>query len=327
MQKPRARATKGAGRAAKRGRSWVGARARLRALLDGWALAPFAVWLLGQLEAQVWLGALVAELHFQLGLSLLLAALVACSMRRWLRGSAWLLCGLLFFAPLWPVWRPVHQTSLEGAPSLRVAQCQLAGAALSAAQLASWLGQNRFDVVSLGGLVPRQRKQLGQGSFGYLASPGHGPDGLLFVRTSALPKRRSGSHVSLRVGHCDLDISQVDTPSLLTPSATRLRGTQLRELLAEQQHKRSLYVGTLGSRSAAHDLQSFMAKQGLRDVRLGHGRLATAPGVLGALGLPVDQVLVRGWIAVTDADVSAPIVPGAHRTLHATLQLTEPRCR
>jgi len=283
--------------------------------------------MLGQLESRIWLGALTAELHFQLALALLLAALVAGGLKRWLRSAAWLVCSLLFFLPLWPVWRSVHLTPFKGGPTLRVAQAHLAGAALTAAQLASWLGQSRFDVVSTTGLGAAQRHLLGKGVVGYSTLPGHEPDALLFARDTLAPRRRPDAHVSLRVGHCDLDITQVNAASLLSPSAARTRSRQMRALLASDERKRSLYIGTLGSRSAAQDLSAFMAKQGLRDVRLGHGRLATGPALLGPLGLPLDQILVRGWIAVANADVSPAMVPGAHRTLYATLQLTEPRCR
>jgi endonuclease/exonuclease/phosphatase (EEP) superfamily protein YafD len=221
---------------------------------------------------------------------------------------------------------------------LRVAQCHLAGAALTPAQLASWLGQSRSDVLSTTGLASGAHEQLGQGAVGYTMRPGPQPDARLFVRTALLaslaqprpridPRARPDTHVSLRIGSCDLDIAQLALPSLIAPGAASTRRRQLAPLASAEGHKRSLYVGSLGSRSAAHDLQPFLSQQGLRDVRLGHGRLATAPAALGPLGLPVDHILVRGWIAVSAADVAEPIVPGAHRTLHATLQLTEPRCR
>lgn len=323
MKKAKARATKGGSRAKKRSRRLP----NVRLLLDGWAFAPLLLVVLVLLEAHVWLGALLAELHFQLGLSLVLAAAIAGFYRQWVRGAAWLSWGLLLLAPLWPLWRTVRQTPFHGGPTLRVAQCDVAGASLSSAQLASWLGQSRFDVVSATGIGSAQRKLLGQGAAGYTTNHGPKPGVLLFVRSALLPRQRPDGHVGLRVGHCNLDIAQLEVPSLISPSTAGARRAQLAPLLASDKQRRSLFIGTLGSRSAAQDLRGFMSQQGLRDVRLGHGRLATAPAALGPLGLPLDQILVRGWIAVAAADVDEPIVAGAHRTLHATLQLTEPRCR
>jgi hypothetical protein len=66
--------------------------------------------------------------------------------------------------------------------------------------------------------------------------------------------------------------------------------------------------------------------QELRDARLGYGRLATAPDLLGPLGLPVDHMLLHGWILARSVSTEAPLADAMHRTLNATLELTEPRC-
>lgn len=325
MKKPKARgASKSAGRAKTRVRrsslAW-------RSLLDGWALAPVVIWALGQLDAYVWLGALIAELHLHLALGLVVAGGAALALRRWVRATAWLLCALLFCVPLWPVWRPMHQTPFAGGATIEVAQSELAGAALSPAQLAAWLGRNRYDVVSVTGLRPTQRAQLVPAAHGYSVRRGLSPGALLLARTTLTPRLKPGAELSLDVGHCQLEVEQLILPSLLSPSAATPRSALLRSLVAARPGKRSLYLGSLGSRSAAADLQPLLRELGLRDVRSGHGRLATGPGNLGPLGLPLDHILVHGWIAVVDAEVADPLVPGAHRTLRAKLQLTEPRCR
>lgn len=295
-------------------------------LRDGWALAPLCVWGLGQLEAHIWLGALVAELYFQLGLLLVLMAVVWALRQRPVRGAAWLLSGVLFLLPLWPLHRPMHLTPAEGGPVLRVAQSHLDDEVLSPAKLTTWLVRDRLDVVSITGLQ-RSRSEATPGAHGYLAVVGHTRGSLLFARKALTPESSGRGHVRIRAGHCDLDIRQREAPFVLAPSTLAARSAQLDALTEAAKDKRSILVGALGSRSSAHDLQKLMQLRGLRDVRHGYGRLATAPGFLGPLGLPLDHILVHGWIAVRDASTAAPLVPGAHRTLQATLALTEPRCR
>jgi hypothetical protein len=74
-------------------------------------------------------------------------------------------------------------------------------------------------------------------------------------------------------------------------------------------------------------MHELLARQGLRDARLGHGRMASLPGALGFLGVPRMHVLVHGWISVRDLMTRPAIAAGAQRGLTAVLELTEPRCR
>jgi hypothetical protein len=321
--KPRARGSSAAPKK-QGGARWF---QRLTPLRDAWLWPPLALWLLTLLEPYVWLGALAAEVWLQLGLACLLAALGALVPRRWLRASAWLLGAVLLLAPAWPFVYPARRTPQQGA-LLQVAQAHLDSSALERRALLSWLERARVDVLSLTGVPAASLAELGRPIPGYsLAARERGARALLLVRTQLLPQRAAAASATLHVGRCDLELVQIQLPALGARSELATRERQLHALATAEKRRRSLYVGHLGSRSGAHDLQPWLSAHGLRDARLGQGLLATAPAALGALGLPFDHVLVHGWIGVRSAWVDAPLGSGAHRTFHATLELTEPRCR
>jgi hypothetical protein len=300
---------------------------RLAPLRDAWLWPPLALWLLVKLEPYVWLGALAAEAWLQLGLLSLLAALGALLLRRWLRAGAWLASAVLLLAPGWAFVYPARRTPEQGA-LLHVAQAHLDGAPLARSALLSWLQRARVDVLSLTGVPATDLAELTRPITGYsVAARLHAARSLLLVRAQLLPRREAAASATLRVARCELELVQIQLPPLSARTELATRERQLRVLAAADKKRRSLYVGHLGSRSGAHDLQPWLVAHGLRDARLGQGLLATAPAQLGELGLPRDHVLVHGWIGVRGASVEQPLVQGAHRTFRATLELTEPRCR
>lgn len=325
MPKPKARARSSAAPAKKqRDGRWL---RRLAPLRDGWLWPPLGLWLLARLEPYVWLGALTAEVWLQLGLASALAALGALLWRRWLRAIAWFSGAALLLAPGWAFVYPARRMPALGA-LLHVAQAHLDGNRLARAALLPWLQRAGVDVLSLTGVPTEAVAELTRPISGYsLAARPHTARALLLVRTRLLPRPARAASATLHVARCDLELVQIQLPGLSERAELATRERQLRALAAADKQRRSLYVGHLGSRSGAHDLQPWMAAHGLRDARLGQGLLATAPAELGALGLPRDHVLVHGWIGVRSAWVDAPLGPGAHRTFHAMLELTERRCR
>src|SRR5690606_28355476 len=132
---------------------------------------------------------------------------------------------------------------------------------------------------------------------------------------------------TLRAGRCGARMVAVELPRLTAYTELTARARAIRALDGTASAPRSVWLGHFGSRADAHDLAPFRAHHALRDGRRGHGRTATAPSALGWLGFPLSYVLVHGWIGVRALSADEPLVNGAHRTVRATLELTEPRCR
>ncbi|MDB4991643.1 MAG: hypothetical protein JWN04_6821 [Myxococcaceae bacterium] len=285
--------------------------------------------LLGALEPYIWLGALMNELGFHLALAAGLGALVAGVKRAWLVTLALLALAGFFAWPLLPLYRSTRPTPQAG-PTLRVATAHLAGNALDEDTLLSWLARERPDAASLTGL--KSDLPIGTRIGTYRVARGNADlRALLLVQTAlVVPVReRPNEHpmLTVRAGHCQARTVGIELPPLGAYTALDARTRAIARVTELKSTPRSIWLGHLGSRAEAHDLSPFIAAHTLRDARLGHGRLATAPGSLGALGFPLSHVLVHGWISVRSAEVKEPIVAGAQRTISAVLELTEARCR
>ncbi|HEX5656216.1 MAG TPA: hypothetical protein VFX59_03435 [Polyangiales bacterium] len=289
--------------------------------------ALLAVWALGLLEPWLYLGALVRELGFHLAL-LALAGVVFALVRRYFVAAAALAgVAVLFALPLWPFYRATKPTPQSG-PLLRVASLHLNGAELSSDTLAAWLARERPDAVALTGL----RSDLGQASFDtYRVARSSDLRALLLVQAAlAVPQRetlRGHASMLVRAGRCQARVVTLELPAIAAYAELDVRARMIDAARRLHSAPRSVWLGQLGSRAEAHDLQAFFADHQLRDARLGHGRLATAPASLGPLGFPLSSALVHGWISVRELNVMPPIVDGAHGSLTAVLELTEPRCR
>lgn len=306
-------------------------RERLRALftprawLDPWLAALVAVLALVALEPYVWLGALAAELRLQLAIVALLAGCWAGYRREWLR-TAGLAAGALVLAwPLGPYLRAARPTPQHG-PVLDLIQLHLNDAPRAAQALTTLLRAPRPHVLSLTGVPRADVAALASEARGYRRLP-HATNGLLLVRDDIPASPAAGNRAAtLRVGACNLGLTQLALPSLFSATAQPARAAAVRELEGAQLAQRHVLIGEFGARADAADLRSALTAHALRDSRLGHGLLATAPATLGALGLPIDQLLLRGWLLVREARTLAAPVAGAHRGLFVTLELTEPRC-
>jgi hypothetical protein len=308
-------------------------RAFQRLALSRDALALVAVLLavigLGLLERYVWFGALVRELGFHLACVALLAGAIALIRRAFAVGAALLAFALLFAWPLYPLYRPTKPTPPLG-PLLRVATAHLAGAELTTQALASWLGQKRPDAIALTGL--HESRSVGSRFDGYRVLRGAADLRSLLLVQSALfvpTRERAGEHASavVRAGRCQARLLTLDLPPLAAYTALEARKRAIASLAKRQPAPRAVWLGHLGSRAEAHDLSVLSAKNSLRSVRIGHGRLATAPAAWGFLGFPLSDALVHGWISIREAELEPPLALGAHRTLRAVVELTEPRCR
>jgi hypothetical protein len=295
---------------------------------DPLLLSAAGVVLLHLLDTHVWVGALVHELSFPLALGALVVAAVCAFRHQHARALALVACALLLAKSTLSYWRSSRPTPSHG-PTLRVAQAHAADAALSAASLARWLARSQADVVSLTGLRADDAPTLSREQPGYARMPAdNAKTALLLVkRTLHAQPPRAGGRALVRLGRCQLELVQVDLPSLFAATALSERRQRIAELARSKKTPLRVYLGHFGSASDAADLAPLRDSQEVRDARLGHGRLATAPDPLGPLGLPVDQVLLHGWILAREADSEAPLAKDMHRTLTTTLELTEPRCR
>jgi len=286
-------------------------------------------WALSLLEPYVWLGSVMHELAFHLALCAALVALVALLRRAWLAASLLLLLTALFASPMLPLYRATRPTPQAG-PLLRIATAHLAGSTLGREQLSRWLTRERPDALALTGVA--DGAELGTGLGGYRALRGNADLRALLLVQNALVvpgRERVGAHPTqaIRAGRCQARLVAVELPPLAVYTTLSARARSISALTKMPSAPRSVWFGHFGSRADAHDLTAFSAHHSLRDGRLGHGRSATAPGSLGPLGFPLSNVLVHGWISVREFEVSEPLVTGAHRTLRATLELTEARCR
>ncbi|MDB4972847.1 MAG: hypothetical protein JWN48_1188 [Myxococcaceae bacterium] len=284
---------------------------------------------LAALEPYVWLGALVNELGFHLALAAALGAAVAGVKRAWLPTAALLALAGYFVWPLLPLYRSTRPTPQAG-PTLRVATAHLAGNELDKDTLLSWLARERPDAAALTGL--KSDLAIGARLATYRVARGNAELRTLLLVQSALVvpvRERPNEHpiVTVRAGRCQARTVGIELPPLGAYTALEARARALERVTQLKSTPRSIWLGHLGSRAQAHDLGGFVAAHALRDARLGHGRLATAPGSLGALGFPLSHVLVHGWISVRNVEVKAPIVSGAQRTITGVLELTEARCR
>jgi hypothetical protein len=288
-----------------------------------------SAWLIGLFEAHLWLGAAVRELGFHLTLVALGATAVALFVRLWLPAALLFVLAIAHVYPLLPLYRGALRTPQRG-PVLRIATAHLSFSPLDEPALLGFLNRERPDALALTGLRPRPLPhRLGS----YRITRGEGSAlGVALLVQSALVAASDAPHPGLptqlvRAGRCHARVVAVALPLLLDLSASTARSAQLETLEKAASAPRSVFVGLLGSRAEAHDLQRFAADHALRDSRLGHGRTATSPASLGPFGLPLSNVLVHGWISVRELSAAAPLVPGADRTVTSVLELTEPRCR
>lgn len=293
------------------------------ALLGGAAL-------LAGLEPYAWVGSVAAELNFHLALLSLAAAALAALLRMPSALAVLVALALFYVWPLWPLYRPTHFTPQTG-PVLRVATADLAGATLDEAALRAWLARERPDAAVLTGLSG-QASSLGPRLGGFrIARGSDDPATLLLVQSALLVSGRERASTqptaTVRAGRCQARIVGVSIPPIDEFEKQGARARTIATLAALPTAPRSVWLGQLGSRARAHDLHPFVTQHTLRDARLGHGRLATGPSELSALGFPRSHVLVQGWISVRALDVQPPLCRGAARTLHAVVELTEARCR
>jgi hypothetical protein len=285
--------------------------------------------LLSLLEPYVWVGALIRELGFHLALLALLVALIAALRRAWLALGLLIAVALLFALPLLPLYRSTRPTPQAG-PVLRVATAHLAGAKLPLAALSVWLTRVRPDALAITGLAESASFGARIGTYRVLRGSAELRTLLLVQNALVVPGReRSGAYPSqaVRAGRCQARLVAVELPPIAAYTTLDSRARGIAALTSLASAPRSIWFGHFGSRADAHDLAAFRAHHALRDGRLGHGRAATAPSALGALGFPLSHALVHGWISVREMSVGEPLVAGAQRTLSTTVELTEQRCR
>ncbi len=288
--------------------------------------------LLGWLDGMVWLGNLCRELPLQLGLvALSTAGLCLWARRRGLALVA-LLSALIAVAPLWPLARPTRLTPERG-PVLRVGLANLNEQPADPARLRTLAptlevlaltGLRQADLATLDASLPRMARLATASS----RSASHA----LWVSTNYPARRRPAPPPSIaatrvRVGRCDVDLFSAMLPSLFDLGAAQERKDANTALSKLALGARAVSLVSLGSRPTSPDLRDAKRALSLRDTRLGKGLLATQPAALGPLGIAVEHVLVRGWIAVRERTAGFPVSPHASRTALATLELTEPRCR
>lgn len=288
-----------------------------------------AAWVVGLLEADLWLGAAVRELGFHLAQFALFAAGAALLMRLWVPAALLFMLALAHAYPLLPLYRGALRTPQRG-PVLRIATAHIGGFLLDEPTLLGFLNRERPDALALTGLRPHPVAHR-IGSYRVTRGEGSASSIALLVQsaliTAAASTKEDLPTQWVRAGRCQARVVAVELPLLLDLGARSERHARLERLAAAESAPRSIFLGHLGSRAEAHDLQHFEEHHQLRDSRIGHGRTATSPAALGPFGLPLSHVLVHGWISVRELSAAAPLIHGADRTVTSVLELTEPRCR
>ena len=286
---------------------------------------------LSVLERHVWIGALLAELRSWLALAALLVVVMALAARERIAALLALVLAVVAALPSAQLYRSTRPTPQAG-PLLRVAHVHVAGEPLSRTALTNWLSTlGEADLAVLTGLRGADQAALPASLAGFSVHAAPNKPALLVASRAQGARFPSDlgelQSVSLAVGRCRVRVVALDLPSRFERTATLARARTLAALEKVSPIVRSVWLGHLGSRVGASDLATLLEAQELRDSRRSHGLLATAPQALGALGLPLDHVLVHGWVGVRERSVQAGATPDSHRTVRATLELTEPRCR
>lgn len=324
-------------------------RARPRALgkgsqaprfLTGVVAALGVATLLGQFDRAIWLGSVAQEFGFLL----FLVAVCAAGFAAYRRAIPALLGSLAIVVawalPLVPLLRDTRPTPQNG-PTLRVASSHLTTASLSPSDLVTFLVSNKVEVGLLTADHLTQLTELAKGLPGYQSHHELSPQGpwVLFVKKAlASPLSRSQARdtekpstrrdaLRVRVSGCDIHVQPLNVVSLLSYRQRSARTQALKALSARPKHPRSLWLGHLGSSPKAADVQPLLSGLDLRDGRSGHGRIATYPAFLYGLGFPHDALLLQGWLRVTDLRADPPLEKGAHRTLRATIEITDSSCK
>lgn len=283
----------------------------------------------------MWLGSVAHELSFQLGLCALVLGVAAAWLRAWPALAACSLLVLGWGTPILSLARSTRPTPSTG-PTLRVLSARLAAANLTPAELLTNLVSHKIDVAILSSASSSTLGPLGAGNtlrnYRLLHSKADEPPWLAFVRkelssspSARTAKQQAGAHV--RLGSCELTVQPLSLPSLFAYSERQTRVQRLQALRSAPREQRSVWLGHLGSSPSASDVASLLDKQDLRDGRLGYGRMPSWPAALAALGIPLEHVLVHGWLRITALSMDEPLAPRAQRTLRATIELTEPSCR
>ncbi|MFM2416188.1 MAG: hypothetical protein RL385_911 [Pseudomonadota bacterium] len=277
---------------------------------------------LSALQGSSLIGSIVYELSPWLGLGGLVAGGIQLGMRLWDRGAA---CGLLSFLLLAPAagfLRDERPTPRHG-PTLELRHVHVGLVPPTAelmAALADGMGPRVVSITFDQDAESTRAPELA-GGFRPMAVTGVGAR-RLWVRELAPGSAPS----SVRVGGCSLALAQVALPEIYRLHKRALRLSQIAGLPRRATGQPGVVLGHLGSAPTAHDLRPMLTALELRDARVGHTRLGTFPAFLGPLGLPLDPVLVHGWIAVRElASLPAPAGSPA-RIVRTVLELTEPRC-
>jgi len=292
--------------------------------------------LVGRFDGTFWLGLMVNELAFQLSLVALSVGAFAGWRRAWIALTA---CGALaswWGLPAASLARSTRPTPTTG-PTLRVLAAHLGAPNLEPAALLTELVSHKVDVALLSADDAATLATL-EGApnlrnYRVLHGSADAAPWALFVRSelSVNPRARAGkggaAHAELRVNQCTLRVQPLSVPSLFSYGARGLRAQRLRALQKQPGDARGIWLGHLGSSPDAADVRGLVEAQDLRDGRTGYGRMSSSPAALGMLGVPNEQLLIRGWLRVTAMEMDAPLAAQAQRTLRATLEFTEPACR
>ena len=250
--------------------------------------------------------------------------------RAWPALAACSLLVLVLGVPLLILSRSTRPTPSTG-PTLRALSAHLSAASPTPADLIAELVSSKTDLAVLtapsAGPLSELSKEASLRNYRVLSgTPPEGP-WVMLVRKELLTPARHAKSPHVRVGACELGLRPFHVPSLFSYGQRDARRQRLRQLQALPRERRTLWLGHLGSSPSASDVQPLLATQELRDGRLGHGRMPSWPPALAWLGVPLEHVLVHGWLRVSALSTDAPLASGAHRTLRATIELTERTCR
>ncbi len=292
------------------------------------ALVVLGVALLGLAEQAIWVGAVIRELGVVAGTLALLLAAAALASRNPMPAGLLIVASAVAWLPSWPMLRPGRLTPEKG-PVFVIAEATLDGSQVEERRVRDFARHARFDLLAVVGATDASLHTL-DAALPYLP---HRARHLGNDRQQAVWSRLALRGVSsaplfrVRVGKCDVQLVVMSLAPLTRVMRKAERKSEIRALESIADSARAVWLGGLGSRPQATDLSRVLSKQRLRDTRLGHGLLATHPSWLGPFGLSVDHILVRGWLAIRERAVHAPLAVSAHATLTSTLELTDPRCR
>ena len=308
----------------------------LRIVIFSFTLAS----ILGLSSRFLWLGDLCSHFFLQYGFVLIIcfvALLVLRDQTAWfdwcLGGVALFICGMQVFSH--SSWMQAPQTPAD-LKTLKIVLANVNSQNRDFAKLMAFVNEKNPDLFGLieindawiAGLAPLAKQYHHVGAFPHEGNFGLGLFSRLPLSKSALVHYGATGIPSVEV---HLDFAGRDVLLLLThpyppvrPKLHGLRNGQLAQIILalENNPAPKIVMGDFNATPFCWALKNFLKRMHLKDSRQGFGFQATWPSVLGAIGIPIDHVLLSSEWVVLKREVG-PDIGSDHRPVYVEIALPD----